>query len=157
MNFDILYEKSCSEMSKLLIFQIDGSKSELFYNEVLSVAEKYGIVTEFHANQERVLRRGDLLLDSSKMIAIRNTEIVELTYREFMCLYYLAAQPGIVFQTNYLYELVWEEKKFIGRTSSVTSLVSKIRQKLKDNSRNPKYILTVRDIGYRFNPNIEGW
>ena len=74
--------------------------------------------------------------------------VVELTRIEFDLLDALAAHPRTAFTRGQLLERVWGPNWF-GDDHVVDVHVSKLRQKLGDDARSPRYIRTVRGVGYR--------
>ena len=92
---------------------------------------------------------GGLELDYSRRRVLKNGEPVELTQREFELLYTLMKSPGRVFTREMLLDTVWKVD-FYGDTRTVDVHVRYLRQKLEDEPDNPKRILTVRGVGYRF-------
>jgi DNA-binding response OmpR family regulator len=96
-----------------------------------------------------VLRRGDLLIDHTRMQVTRNGAPIDLTPTEFQLVAALARQPGRIFTRAQLLEAV--------RGSDVESFeraidthIKNIRRKIETDARNPRYILTVYGMGYKF-------
>jgi DNA-binding response OmpR family regulator len=75
-------------------------------------------------------------------------KLVNLTRREFDILELLAKNRGIVFSTEKIYERVWNEE-FYQSDNTVMVHIRKIREKIEENSRKPKYIKTVWGVGYK--------
>lgn len=73
---------------------------------------------------------------------------VKLTPREFGILELLARNKGIIFSNEKIYERVWKEE-FFKSDNTVMVHIRKLREKLEDDSRNPKYIKTVWGVGYK--------
>ncbi|MBE6066794.1 MAG: response regulator transcription factor [Clostridium lundense] len=73
---------------------------------------------------------------------------VKLTPREFGILELLARNKGIIFSNGKIYERVWKEE-FFKSDNTVMVHIRKLREKLEDDSRNPKYIKTVWGVGYK--------
>lgn len=73
---------------------------------------------------------------------------IKLTPREFAILELLARNPGVVFNTEKIYERVWNEP-FYESENTVMVHIRNIREKLEDNSRSPRYIKTVWGVGYK--------
>lgn len=73
-----------------------------------------------------------------------------LTTKEFDLLYFLAKNPNRVFSKEELLEEVWDLSPIGADIATVTVHIKKIREKIEDDTSNPKYIETVWAVGYRF-------
>jgi len=93
-------------------------------------------------------RFGDLLIDHGRHEVTRHGEPVPLTAREFALLVTLAAHPGLVFTRPQLLERVWGDEYFDDHVVDVH--ISNLRKKLEDDPERPRYVQTVRGVGYRF-------
>ncbi len=102
-----------------------------------------------NAAGESVLSGHGITLDYARRAVTKNGEPVELTHREFELLYTLMKTPGRVFTREMLLDTVWKVE-FYGDTRTVDVHIRYLRQKLEDEPDNPKRILTVRGVGYRF-------
>lgn len=76
---------------------------------------------------------------------------IELTPLEFDILLYLVSRKGNVVSSEELFEKVWKEK-YLESNNTVMVHIRRIREKLNDNTRQPKFIKTVWGVGYK----IEG-
>ena len=76
-------------------------------------------------------------------------EPVDLTAKEFEILALLASSPGQVFTRNQIYEHIWGRDSSVDE-NSITVFMRKIREKIEDNPSQPKYLLTVWRVGYKF-------
>jgi len=74
---------------------------------------------------------------------------VELTNQEFTLLVHLAKSPGIVFSREALLARVWSDQTFV-TVRSVDTLVKRLRHKIETDSANPRFVLTVWGVGYKF-------
>ncbi len=74
---------------------------------------------------------------------------VTLTHLEFEVLLLLASNRGRVFSAEELFERVWKEKYFQSN-NTVMVHIRKIREKIEENPRTPKFIITVWGVGYKF-------
>ena len=72
---------------------------------------------------------------------------VALTPLEFNILWYLCAHQGQVVSSEELFEAVWGEK-FMDSNNTVMSHIARLREKLHENSKKPKFIKTVWGVGY---------
>jgi len=92
---------------------------------------------------------GPLTLDNTTRIVTVDDEPVDLTALEFDLLGALASAPGRVYSRGQLIEKVWGWD-FFGDERIVDVHVRKIRQKIGDDPNEPRFISTVRGVGYRF-------
>ena len=73
---------------------------------------------------------------------------IELTPIEFDILLYLATNRGHVVSSEELFEKVWKEK-YLENNNTVMVHIRRIREKLQDDTKNPKFIKTVWGVGYK--------
>lgn len=92
---------------------------------------------------------GNLSIDMNRYEVRKNDAPLELTLREFELLKYLAERENRVFSREQLLEEVWGYE-YYGDIRTVDVTVRRLREKLEDDSSNPKYIMTKRGIGYYF-------
>ena len=98
---------------------------------------------------ERVIEAGGLRIDpNTREVMVRGNPVV-LTVREFDLLHYLASNPGRVFTRDQLMDVVWGYA-FAADTSTVTVHMRRLREKIEDDPAQPRYLLTVWGVGYRF-------
>lgn len=74
---------------------------------------------------------------------------VAVTARELLALAALAEDPGALVTKDDLAKKVWPESGGIVSDDSIEQLISRLRRKLGDDAREPRYLLTVRGLGYR--------
>ena len=79
-------------------------------------------------------------------------ELAELTAREFDLLAFLAGSPRQVFSRAQLLSQVWESSPEWQDPATVTVHVRRVRQKIERDPDNPQRLVTVRGVGYRFEP-----
>jgi len=92
---------------------------------------------------------GKLEIDMNRYEARKNNVALELTLREFELLKYLAERENKVFSREQLLEEVWGYE-YYGDIRTVDVTVRRLREKLEDDSSDPKFIMTKRGIGYYF-------
>ncbi len=95
-----------------------------------------------------VLKVGELEIDASSMTVRVEGRTVLTTVREFRLLAYLAAHRGRVFTRDQLLDAVWKETAFV-TPRSVDVYVRRLREKIESDPRHPRYLKTLRGIGYR--------
>ena len=79
----------------------------------------------------------------------KNGRNLDLSRNEFELLVFLSENPRQVFSREQLYERIWGFDSY-GDLNTVTVTINRLRQKIEDNPKNPKYILTVWGVGYKF-------
>jgi two-component system phosphate regulon response regulator PhoB len=116
---------------------------------------------ELEARMRAVLRRGsaaptttldhgDLIIDQgTRTVTVGESEI-PMTRKEFDLLAFLAAAPGRVFSREDLLERVWSSNGQWQGRSTVTEHIRRVRLKIENDPENPRWITTIRGIGYRF-------
>jgi len=95
-----------------------------------------------------LLKAGDIVLDIEKVLVTKNGEDIPLTPTEFKILTLLMKNPGRVFTKVQIYEYVNGEY-YESDENSLMVHMSKLRDKIEDDNKNPKYIKTVRGLGYK--------
>lgn len=88
-------------------------------------------------------------IDSQRYEVWRDDEKIELTALEFKLLYTLASYAGMVMSREQLLERVWGYD-YYGEDRVVDVHIGHLRQKLEADPANPRHILTVRGVGYKF-------
>ena len=92
---------------------------------------------------------GDVRLDPAKREVRRSGEALELSRKEFDLLELLMRNAGSVVKRERLIEDVWDTTWF-GSTKTLDVHVSGLRRKLGDDASEPRYLHTVRGVGFRF-------
>ena len=95
------------------------------------------------------LRFGPFRLDTVRRELLRDGRIVALTLREFDLLHFMARHPRRAFGRGELLERVWGAA-FDGYEHTVNSHINRLRTKIEDDPREPRRIVTVWGVGYRF-------
>jgi two-component system phosphate regulon response regulator PhoB len=98
----------------------------------------------------QVLELGVLVVDRRSREVRVGDRVVPLTAIEFDLLAHLAACPRRVFSRAELLAEVWHSSAEWQRETTVTEHVRRLRQKIERDSDNPRWIRTVRGVGYRF-------
>jgi DNA-binding response OmpR family regulator len=98
---------------------------------------------------EPALHIGELVIDSARRRVKIGGDDITLTAREFDLLKHFASHPGRVFSRMQLLEQVWGYQ-YEGYEHTVNSHINRLRAKIEVDPANPRYILTVWGVGYRF-------
>src|SRR5579875_2001956 len=96
--------------------------------------------------------RTGLQVDESTREVTIDGRPVELTAKEFDLLAFLARSPRQVFSRGQLLEHVWSSRSEWQDEATVTEHVRRVRHKIEPDPAKPRWITTVRGVGYRFEP-----
>jgi len=96
---------------------------------------------------------GELVINSKSRRVVRGKDEISLTPKEFDILYFLAENRGEVFTKEQIYKAVWSEDYLLD-DSNIMAFIRKLRKKIEPNPDEPKYILTIWGIGYKFNEKV---
>jgi two-component system OmpR family response regulator len=98
---------------------------------------------------ETVAKFGDLEIDTSHHLITRAGVTLNLSPKEFDLLVFLTANKSLVFSRDRLLEKVWGYE-YSGDTRTVDVHIRWLREKIENNSEEPKRLVTVRGVGYKF-------
>jgi DNA-binding response OmpR family regulator len=98
-----------------------------------------------------VHRFGDCEVDLQARTLRRAGRAVSLTSKEFNLLAFFLQRQGRALSRDTILDAVWGSSVFV-TPRSIDRCVTTLRAKLEPNSRKPSYIHTLRDVGYRFEP-----
>ncbi len=107
------------------------------------------VMVSMHDEPSNITDFGNLAIDMNRYEVRKDGKALELTLREFELLKYLAERENKVFSREQLLEEVWGYE-YYGDIRTVDVTVRRLREKLEDDSSDPKYIMTKRGIGYYF-------
>ena len=100
------------------------------------------------ASQEKMMF-AELSIDTVSRIVALGGKSIDLTAKEFELLLHFAKQPGRAFTRLQLLDAVWGTT-FEGYEHNVNTHINRLRNKVESNPAEPKFIITVRGVGYRF-------
>lgn len=119
------------------------------FNPVEIVARVKALLRRAGSGEGERLTEGSLILDSASCLLTKNGRPVLLTPTEYKILYALMRSPGRIRTKVQLYEVIHGEY-FENDDNTMMVHISRLREKLEDNPKNPSYIVTVRGLGYKF-------
>lgn len=107
--------------------------------------------SEINQSSAQIKKYGSLIINSDTREVTLNNHRIQLTMKEFDLLDFLASNPKQVFSRSQLLRQVWDTE-FDGDTTTVTVHIRRLREKVEQDSSDPKWIRTVWGIGYKFTP-----
>jgi two-component system response regulator MtrA len=101
-------------------------------------------------HDKHVVTLGDITLYPESRTALRNGVSLELTKTEFDLLKHFALYPDTAFTREVLLKDVWQYPEVDGSDTRLVNVhVQRLRSKIEDDPEHPKYVLSVRGIGYK--------
>jgi len=149
----IVLSKRKEEMDRVLSLEMgadDYVTKPFGFREL--VARIRALLRRMTYNQQQsaeVMSVGDVAIDPNTRQALRGSRQVPLSRREYALLNALMRQAGKVISRNDLLASAWEEN-WIGNVRTLDVHIRWLREKLEENPSRPRYIQTVRGVGYRF-------
>lgn len=140
-------------MCKIVILSVDESEVDII-ERIKSVLQPSSVVNVEKVEASNTIRTGDLVIDSAQHTVYKRAKEIILTNIEFRILYFLAVNKGMVMSKEQIYDYVWNGE-YIFDDSNITSHIRRLRMKIEDDTTKPKYIQTVRGIGYKM-PKVGG-
>ncbi len=160
--FDLLKEvRQISSTAVIILSALDGidDRREGFENSADDYLVKPFFPDELLWRIEAVLRRsiklkseekinlGNVIFDKSKGILEKNGEEISLTATQFKILYYLSENINKIVSIDRILDNIWKDS--YGYENTLITHIYRIREKLEDNPRNPKILITIKGLGYK--------
>ncbi|MDI9494978.1 MAG: response regulator transcription factor [Bacillota bacterium] len=143
------------DMDKVLGFKLGADD---YLTKPFSIAELVARVgaqlrrnNEYLSSKEKANTRityGSLSIDKEKCCAFKDGEMIELGAKEYKLLLHFMENPERVFTKRQLYHAVWDEEYYFD-DNTVMVHISRIRNRIEDDPQEPKYLKTIRGIGYK--------
>lgn len=160
--FDLLKEiRKESDMAVIILSALDGidDRKEGFENKADDYLVKPFFPDELLWRIDAVLRRskiikneekislGKVIFDKTKGSLIKNNDEIPLTATQFKILAYLADNMNMIVSIDRILENIWEDS--YGYENTLITHIYRIREKLEDNPRDPKILITIKGLGYK--------
>jgi len=147
----IFLSAKTQEPDRLQAFEVgaDGYITKPFSHRELIARIRNVLRVQPETVHQEVIQVGELEIDLASMTVRVAGNPVLTTVREFRLLEYLARHRGRVFTRDQLLDAVWKEGSFV-TPRSIDVFVRRLREKIERDPRHPRYLKTLRGIGYRF-------
>ena len=135
-------------MGEIIILKVDDEDGSV-YDKILSVLPKKVKTVTMNPN---IVTYGKIKIDANNKNVFLGKQKVKLSSHEFKLLSYLARHPGKVFSKNQIFDAVYNEDEGETTDNIIYCLIRSLRKKLElePDPQHPKYIHTVRGVGYKF-------
>ena len=121
-------------------------KPKVLLSRIKALLKRYNdpLYVKFHDDSKKIIKKGDLKIDTEKFVVYKKNKELILTKKEFELLSFLSSKPGKVFTRKEIFRLVWGDEVIVGdRTIDVH--IRKLREKI-----GAKHIKTFKGVGYKF-------
>lgn len=148
----IMISSQMDELSKILGLELGADD---FLTKPFSIRELMArIKTALRRNTKNyecdLFEFGNIVIDFQKYEVLRDNKKIDLPLKEFELLNILVKNKGKVVAREFLEEKVWPFKN-IRESRTLDVHIRHLRQKVENDDKNPRFIETIRGIGYRFN------
>lgn len=109
------------------------------------------ILRRVYSGAGEKIRIGPLEIDLSGRAVRLHGEEVNLTSKEFELLCFMVRNPGKVLPRENILQRVWGYN-YYGTARTIDNFINRLRQKIEENPLKPRFLLTVRGVGYKFSP-----
>jgi two-component system, OmpR family, alkaline phosphatase synthesis response regulator PhoP len=108
--------------------------------------------TKASGGSEEVFKANDICINFDRREVSILDRKIDLTLKEFELLEILVKNRGKILTRETLLDKIWGYE-YVGETRTVDVHIRYLRKKIEADDKNPKFIETIRGVGYRFNPN----
>lgn len=160
--FDLLREvRQTSDLAVIILSALDGidDRKEGFENKADDYLVKPFFPDELLWRIDAVLRRskkirtqekislGPVVFDKSRGVLEKNGQEIALTAKQFKILDYLCQNINQIVSIDRILDNVWEDS--YGYENTLITHIYRLREKLEDNPRDPKILITIKGLGYK--------
>lgn len=145
------------ELDKILGLELGADD---YITKPFSVRELLARVKAVIRRARTIKEENDIFVSGNLKVNFERREIlisdskVDLTLKEFELLDILIKNRGKILTRDTLLDKIWGYE-YVGETRTVDVHIRYIRKKIEEDDKNPKFIETIRGVGYRFNPNVD--
>ena len=160
--FDLLREvRKTSDKPVIILSALDGidDRREGFENKADDYLVKPFFPDELLWRIDAILRRskknnnegkidlGKVIFDKKKGILIKNGDEIALTATQYKILAYLSENINMIVSIDKILDNIWEDS--YGYENTLITHIYRLREKLEDNPREPKILITIKGLGYK--------
>lgn len=155
-NIPILFiSAKTEEIDRVLGFALGGddyitkpfSTKEVAYR--IKAQLRRSSYNEEEENRSSILNFGPFQIDEEKIEVRKNGVLIELKPKEYKMFLHMSKHPNQIMSKEKLCSEVWGED-YIGFDNTIMVHIRRLREKIEDDPSNPKYILNVKGLGYKF-------
>jgi DNA-binding response OmpR family regulator len=111
------------------------------------------VLRRSEVKEENIYKSGTFKINFDKMEVTKESEIIKLTPKEYKLLELLVKNTGKVLKRETILEKLWDVNGEFVDANSLSVTVKRLRQKIEEDIKDPKYVITVFGIGYMWSEN----
>lgn len=148
-NTPIIIVSAKTDKSEKIAGLISGADDyiEKPYDIDILLAKIHGIFKRRYALEQIV--DGDIVIDKAGKTVKKNGSLIEMRIKEYELLLLLMENKGKVLKKEYIFSQIWGSDSF-SEPQTLTVHIKWLRDKIEDDPKNPKRIITVWGVGYKF-------
>jgi DNA-binding response OmpR family regulator len=100
------------------------------------------------------LKSGDIMVDISSAVVVKNDKDIVLTAQEYKLLLIFINNSGVLMKRDKILEELIEGPEVFFDENTLAVYIKRIREKIEDNPKEPEYIVTQRGLGYKWNKEV---
>ena len=120
--------------------------------ETVELLARIEVVLRRYSKNNNCIEFKNLKIYEEERIIKKDDKTIDLTLKEFELIVILVKNKNMALSREYLLEKIWGYE-YVGETRTVDVHIRYLRKKIEVDDKNPKFIETIRGVGYRFNPN----
>ncbi|MBU5292960.1 response regulator transcription factor [Anaerosalibacter bizertensis] len=105
-------------------------------------------------NKNTIFNLGPFQIDEEKIEVRKNGELIEFKPKEYKMFLYMAKHPNQILSKEKLCDEIWGED-YIGFDNTIMVHIRRVREKIEEDPSNPKHIINIKGLGYKFIPEDE--
>ena len=113
------------------------------------IARIKSVLRRYNRESKGIIKIGNVLINTNKATVFKNGQEVILTAMEYKLFLILLNNRGNILSRNKLLEYIWDVEGDFVNDNTLTVYIKRLRDKIEDDPSNPRYIKTVRGLGYK--------
>lgn len=126
-----------------LVARVEAALRRLTTYNVINIQE------DINSHEREAVTYRELKIDFRACLVYKSEQEISLNAKEYKLLEFFMRHPNTVFTKKKLYENIWADE-YCYDDNTVMVTLSRLRNKIENDSKNPQYIVTVKGLGYKF-------
>lgn len=158
-NVPVIFMTACDEEANVVLgLDIGGDDYIIKPIRIKELLSRINAVLRRHNKgiMEKVVVCGNIVIEPLKARVTKDSEEITLTPAEYKLLLILVENKGNVLSRNVLLQKLWDIEGDFVDANTLNVYIKRLREKIEDDFKKPKYIETIRGLGYRWSMEVRG-